>query len=55
MKKRPEEGDIYREINIFDTYGLKKLNCEFNFHTLAGSSVIFDKCYKVWRTVGIKF
>ena len=55
MKKRPEEGDIYREINIFDTYGSKKLNCEINFHTLAGSSVIFDKCYEVWRTVAIKF
>ena len=27
MKKRPEEGDIYREI-IFDTYGSKNLNCE---------------------------
>ena len=40
MKKRPEEGDIYREINIFDTYGSKKLNCETNFHTLAGGSVI---------------
>ena len=55
MKKRPEEGDIYREINIFDTYGSKKLNCETNFHTLAGGSVIFDKCYEVWRTVAIKF
>ena len=44
MKKRPKEGDIYREINIFDTYGSKKLNCEINFHTLAGGSVIFDKC-----------
>ena len=54
MKKRPEEGDIYRE-NNFDTYGSKKLNCEINFHTLAGGSVIFDKCYKVWRTVAIKF
>ena len=26
MKKRPEEGDIYRENNIFDTYGSKRLN-----------------------------
>ena len=50
MKKRPEEGDIYRGTN-FDTYGSKNLNCEINFHTLSGSSVIFDKCHKVWRTV----
>ena len=28
---------------------------KINFHTLAGGSVIFDKCYKVWRTVAIKF
>ena len=55
MKKRPKEGDIYREINIFDTYGSKKLNCEINFHTLVGGSAIFDKCYEVWRTVAIKF
>ena len=55
MKKRPEEGDIYRENNIFDTYGSKKLNSEINFHTLAGGSVIFDKCCEVWRTVVIKF
>ena len=32
MKKRPEEGDIYRGKN-FDTYGSKNLNCEINFHT----------------------
>ena len=54
MKKRPEEGDIYRE-NNFDTYGSKNLNCEINFHTLSGGSVIFDKWHKVWRTVAIKF
>ena len=28
---------------------------KIDFHTFAGGSVIFDKCYQVWRTVAIKF
>ena len=54
MKKRPEEGDIYREI-ILTLMDQRTWTVKINFHTLAGGSVIFDKCYKVWRTVAIKF
>ena len=54
MKKRPEEGDIYRGEEFFDTYGSKNLNCEINFHIFLGGSVIFEQCHKVWRTVAIK-
>ena len=33
MKKRPEEGDIYREILNFDTYGSKNWAVIINSHT----------------------
>ena len=33
MKKRPEEGDIYREIWIFDTHGSKNWAVIINSHT----------------------
>ena len=53
MKKRPEEGDIYRE-GILTLIWVKELKCESNFHTFFGSSVIFDQCHMVWRAVAIK-
>ena len=46
---------IYIGENNFDSYRSKYWTVKINFHTLAGGSVIFDKCYRVWRTVAIKF
>ena len=50
MKKRPEEGDIYRG-NNFDTCGSKNLNCEdlfiylfIYFFNLHSSSSLIHKC-----------
>ena len=55
MKKRPEEGDIYRG-NNFDTLWIKELELwRLIFTPLAGSSLIFESVCGVWRTVAIKF
>ena len=54
MKKRPEEGDIYRGKNLTPIFGSKCLNCDSNLHTFSGGSVIFDQCHMVWRAVAVK-
>ena len=54
MKKRPEEGDIYRGEELDTYFGSKSLTGESNLHTFLGGSLIFDQCHMVWRAVAIK-
>ena len=57
--RRDEEKDLKRVIYIGKWFltlmDQRTWTVKIDFHTFAGGSVIFDKCYKVWRTVAIKF
>ena len=55
MKKRPEEGDIYRGEIILTLVDQRPELGRLIFTPLAGGSVIFESVCGVWRTVAIKF